>query len=485
MVGSGPGDGGSSDSADKKMVGNFEVLEEIGRGAMGAVFKARQVSVDRIVALKVLPPRLAKDEKFIGRFLREARAAAHLNHPNIVQAIDAGHAKPYYYFAMEFVDGPSADALLQSEGPLRERRALEIARDVARALDHAHQADIVHRDVKPDNILIAADGTAKLADLGLARETVDLDSRLTQAGTAVGTPDYISPEQARGEDELDGRTDVYSLGATLYHLVTGSPPYTGKSAVDIMYKHLHDPPPDPRAVNPQVSAGMAAIVSKAMAKRRQQRYANAEALLNDLERLLAMKRTTVASVGPRITGRIVSQRTVDTPIPRHRRRKSRTGLYVGIAAAVVALVVLGILLVPKGEKEPEAKGPGPVVQTPTTEPAVATLSDQKRTLARVRGWVKAHPGEYREGIQKYEWLIPKLTDLEVKMDAEEALAALNEARASAANAAGVRRGGPAPPQAAARAHPRAGGRHVQRPPPRDVRRPVIRTCEGRRRSTED
>ena len=248
-----------SDAATK-MVGGFEVLSEIGRGAMGAVFKARQVSVDRVVALKILPPRLAKNSNFINRFLREARSVAHLNHPNIVQAIDAGHAEPYFYFAMEYVDGPTADELLQSEGPLPERRALEIARDVARALQHAHEADIVHRDVKPDNILIGSDGAVKLADLGLARETVELDSRLTQTGMAVGTPDYISPEQARGETELDGRTDVYSLGATLYTLLAGAPPYDGESPVEIMYKHLHEPLPDLRDVNPNVSVAASAIV---------------------------------------------------------------------------------------------------------------------------------------------------------------------------------------------------------------------------------
>jgi len=279
--------GNSGSNAGKKMVGGFEILEKIGQGAMGAVFKARQVSVDRIVALKVLPPKFAKDEAFVTRFLREARSAAKLSHPNIVEAIDAGQAAGYYYFAMEFVDGRTLSDIVKAEGTLPERRALEIVRDVARALDCAHEAGLIHRDVKPDNVLVTAGGVAKLADLGLAREVERGNSTLTKVGTALGTPDFISPEQVRGDADIDGRTDIYSLGATLYHLLVGSPPYTGSTVTETMSKHLTKPVPDARRANPQVSVAAAGIIRTAMAKDRDRRYPDAKRFLRAVERLLA------------------------------------------------------------------------------------------------------------------------------------------------------------------------------------------------------
>ena len=196
--------GNSTKTGQKRAIGGFEIIAKLGQGAMGAVFKARQVSVDRIVALKVLPRNLAKNENYVVRFLREAHAAAKLDHVNIVQGIDAGQADGYHYFAMEFVDGNTLRDVLTAQGKLSEQHALEIARDVARALDCAHEAGLIHRDVKPDNVLIASDGTVKLADLGLARETERTDSGVTQVGTPLGTPNYISPEQVRGEQHSMG-----------------------------------------------------------------------------------------------------------------------------------------------------------------------------------------------------------------------------------------------------------------------------------------
>jgi len=281
----------------RKSVGGFEILGKIGQGGMGAVFKARQVSMDRVVALKVLPQRLAKNKGFVERFLREARAAAKLDHPNIIQAIDAGHADGYYYFAMEYVEGETLQGLLQRAGALREVRAFEIVRDVLRGLERAHAAGIIHRDVKPDNILITATGQAKLADLGLARETQQVDAGLTQAGTALGTPSYISPEQVRGETELDGRTDLYALGATLYHLLVGRPPYTGGTGNEVMAKHLSEPIPDPRKDDPTVSYEAGRIVRKAMAKESDARYATARDMRIDVEQRLEFGEVPVEREG--------------------------------------------------------------------------------------------------------------------------------------------------------------------------------------------
>jgi eukaryotic-like serine/threonine-protein kinase len=256
-----------------KEIGGFELISKIGQGGMGAVFKARQKSLDRIVALKVLPPSIAKDAKFIERFQREARACAKLNHPNIVQGVDVGkdEASGVWYFAMEFIDGPSVLKALKTDGPIPETRALEIARDVARALECAASHGIVHRDIKPDNILLTANGDAKLADLGLAKQMND-DASLTQSGQAVGTPFYMAPEQVRGASaEIDIRTDLYALGGTLFHLVTGKPPFSGETSALIMSRHLTDPAPKANKINPEVSEGCSRLIEKLMQKDRDQR----------------------------------------------------------------------------------------------------------------------------------------------------------------------------------------------------------------------
>lgn len=295
----GSGDQSQKDgSGSGKRVGGYEILSKLGQGGMGAVFKARQVSVNRVVALKILPPRLAKNREYVERFFREARSAARLNHRNIVQAIDAGEAGGYHYFAMEYVDGQPVSDLLKGGQPLPERQALEIARDVARALAHAHEAGIIHRDIKPANILLASDGTVKLADLGLARQATGAESGVTQPGFAVGTPDYISPEQVRGETDLDGRCDIYALGATLFHMLVGRPPYAGGTGNEVMAKHLSEPVPDAFKENPNVSRAASMVAWKAMAKERERRYQTALAMVQDIEAALDGRKTLGRGVPP-------------------------------------------------------------------------------------------------------------------------------------------------------------------------------------------
>ncbi len=346
----------------RKIVAGFEILSKVGRGGMGAVFKARQITVDRIVALKVLPPNLAKDPTFTERFLREARSAAKLNHPNIVQAISAGQEGAYYYFAMEFVAGPTVARMLQSKGWLPERRALEIARDVARALEYAHNAGLVHRDIKPDNILVTADGTAKLADLGLAREIEQADVGVTQAGETLGTPNYISPEQIRGDVEIDGRADIYSLGATLYHMLVGEPPYAGPSGHVVMAKHLSDPVPDARKANREVSVAASAVIRKAMAKDPARRHSDAGAMLAEIERALGepqhragrtpeskpkpkpkpAARARPAPQPERPRPSAVGNDTVASPAIRRRRRRRGAFPWILAAAVIVVLAVFAL-----------------------------------------------------------------------------------------------------------------------------------------------
>ncbi|MFC1806545.1 serine/threonine-protein kinase, partial [Planctomycetota bacterium] len=262
-----PENGGS---AKTTRIGGFEILGRLGQGGMGTVYKARQVSMNRVVALKVLPPKLAKDKSFVQRFIREAQSAASLQHPNIVQGIDVGVADGYYYFAMEFVDGSTVKDLITRQGRVDERRALEIARDVARALEHAHKRGIIHRDIKPDNVMLTAEGEVKLADLGLARRVEDAGS-VTLEGTALGTPYYMAPEQVRGQPDVDTRADIYALGASLYHMVTGTVPYDGANATAIITKHVTDPAPSARTANPETSRACDELIARMMAKDRDDR----------------------------------------------------------------------------------------------------------------------------------------------------------------------------------------------------------------------
>ena len=271
----------------KKRIANFEIVSKLGEGSMGSVFKARQRGMDRVVALKLLSPQLAKDEDFRQRFIKEARAVAKLNHPHIVSGIDVGEYNRVYYFAMEFVDGQTlAQRMEACGGRLSEKESLESARQTALALEHAHQNGLLHRDVKPENILVDKNGVTKLADLGLVRINRPGEDFSAEKGLAIGTPFYISPEQAQGLLDITPATDIYSLGATLYHILTGEPPFDAPTGREIMKKHVRDPVPDPRTVNPTLSARTARICMKCMQKDPKDRYRNCEALAKDLEKAI-------------------------------------------------------------------------------------------------------------------------------------------------------------------------------------------------------
>jgi serine/threonine-protein kinase len=260
----------------------YKILQKLGEGAMAKVYKAKQVSLDRIVAIKVLPRRAHEDPQFVERFYAEGRAAAKLNHPNIVQAIDVGQAGERHYFVMEYVEGESVSEYLQEHTRYSEAEALKVVIQIAEALNHAHERGFIHRDVKPKNIMLTRDGTAKLADMGLARQVSDREAAEAEAGKAFGTPYYISPEQIRGEVDVDFRCDIYGLGATFYNMVTGRVPFSGKSPSEVMRKHLREPPKPPDHINPELSAGVSEIIEVMLAKDRNKRYGSTAHLLEDL-----------------------------------------------------------------------------------------------------------------------------------------------------------------------------------------------------------
>jgi tRNA A-37 threonylcarbamoyl transferase component Bud32 len=252
----------------------YEILEKVGEGGMGSVYRARQKKLGRIVAVKVIAAHLAAQKRFASRFHAEARAVAALSHPNIVQIIDLTENAGRHFMVMEFVEGQTLLKTIKDRGRVPEVDALRISLQVASALDHAWRRGIVHRDVKPDNIFVDAKGEAKLGDWGLAKE-MDSDLGLTETGTALGTPYYMSPEQARGIRDLDVRSDLYSLGATLYHAVTGQPPFRGGSPAEVISKHLGTPAPDPRKIAPDVSPETAALLLRLLAKKPDDRVADA------------------------------------------------------------------------------------------------------------------------------------------------------------------------------------------------------------------
>jgi len=300
-------------------VGGFRIKSLLGKGGMGLVFLSRQESVDRDVALKVLHPQLTVDNESVERFLQEGRLAARLDHANVVTTYEAGKDEGVYYMAMAFVDGETLDKKVSRDGPMPEKEALAITAAMASALAYAwDEHQMLHRDVKPSNILIDRHGAPKLADLGLSKrlgETGDV----TMAGYLIGTPNYMSPEQIDGGEQIDCRSDIYSLGATLYNLLTGCVPFAGNSAVESMTNKVSAQLDDPRKINPAISDACVALLSAMLAKSPSHRYADWHAVAKDIERVLAGQAPLVSAVPPDGSSLSVSS----APHTLHREPSSR------------------------------------------------------------------------------------------------------------------------------------------------------------------
>ena len=272
-----------------RQLGQYQVIEQIGRGGMAVVYKAYHPALQRYVAIKVLPEELSRDSWFVERFQREARSAANLNHPNIVIVYDVGETRGAHFIVMEFVEGPSLTRLLKQRGALPPRRVASIITQIGSALDYAHQRGFVHRDIKPGNILIAADGTARLTDFGIVKPSEG--TRLTRTGSLLGTPAYMSPEQAK-DAGIGPATDIYSLGIVAYELLSGGVPFSGQT-VAVLHAHLHDPPDLsvlPSALRP--------VVGKALAKEPQARYETAGAFARALQQAMMERPQRAAPVTP-------------------------------------------------------------------------------------------------------------------------------------------------------------------------------------------
>jgi serine/threonine protein kinase len=364
-----------------RTLGGFLIEEELGRGAMGVVFKARQLSMDRPVALKFLPQQLAMNEKIVARFQREARAAGQLSHPNIVGVFDVGIIDGLHYIAMDLVNGVSVHKRVKEKGPLSEHETLSIAAQIAEALKMAHSRGILHRDIKPDNFLID-DDRVRLADLGLARFMNDSssgskDAELTQDGAVMGTPHYMSPEQCKGMD-VDHRSDLYSLGASMYVMATNKTPYDGPTATATMVKVLMEKPAPLKAAGPHLSPGFVAMVEKMMAKDPARRFQSAQDVLD----AIAQCQGGVYKAGTARHSRVTTGRALPpvvappTPVTASPMRP----LLLGAGAALLALIVVVVAIrkknpdneLPVAEKDSGTSiskvDPPPVAPQPQPQP---------------------------------------------------------------------------------------------------------------------
>ncbi len=343
------------------IVGRYELEELVGEGGMSTVYRAHDTVLERRVAIKILHEHYASDPEYVERFRREARAIARLAHPNVVTVIDRGDWEGRQFIVFEHVAGENLKAVIDREGPLPVDRALSLSCQIARALAFAHALGIAHRDVKPHNVLLDEAGTAKVTDFGIAR-ALDSDDSITATGTVLGTGQYLSPEQANGE-RGDERSDQYSLGVVTYELLTGRVPYSGETLMAVAMRHVRDPVPSVRALRPDVSERVDAVVARAMAKRPQDRFGSMETLAAALEACLAQELEAQARrrnddtgvmepSGPRPAPVASALRPpapahpVPEELPRTRvAQPRRSGLRVAGALLLAAVVLVGNLLV--------------------------------------------------------------------------------------------------------------------------------------------
>lgn len=321
-----------SSSVDNKpradsVLGDFRLLRRLGRGGMAEVWLAEQESLKRNVALKLLRPDLTEDEKYVTRFQTEAKAAAGLNHPNIVQVYTVGERQGQYFIAQEYVQGQTLKSFIQKKGPLDINLALLIMRQVASALQAAGERGIIHRDIKPENIMLNRKGEAKVADFGLAQLQGGERLNLTQEGVTMGTPLYMSPEQVSGK-KLDHRSDIYSFGVTCYHMLAGRPPFEGENAVSVAVKHLHEAPEPLETIRDDLPPALCRVISRMTAKQPEQRYESAQAVLNDIRKIAKSLKT-----GESVDHLLESDAGTNTRLPVRRPALVLTLLMLFVATA--------------------------------------------------------------------------------------------------------------------------------------------------------
>lgn len=320
--------------------GRYRVEEQLGRGGMAQVFKGTDTVLGRPVAIKVLAPQFAQDEAFVARFRREAQAAARLNHPNLVSVFDTGSDNGVHYIVMEYVEGRTLADFLTHGGRLMPERAIELAMSVSTGLAFAHAQGVVHRDIKPGNIMVTRQGEVKVMDFGIARMTTSAET-IEQTAAVLGTAAYLSPEQARGEP-VDARSDLYSLGCVLYEMLVGRPPFAGDSAVAVAYKHVQEAPVPPSQLNADVSPQLEAVIMRALSKNPANRYQSAEEMRGDLERAARGEAVSAPPILAVPETQVIARREetrIMPPVP-----EEEPGMSPGkkwLVGGLVALIILG------------------------------------------------------------------------------------------------------------------------------------------------
>ena len=411
----------------------FELIEKAGQGGMAEVWKARQVSLDRVVAIKILHPQLSNNTDEIDRLLTEARAAAKLKHQGIVQVYDAGKSGGHYYIVMEFIAGYSIGEWLRRKNIIEEREALLVAECVATALHYAWAtARIIHCDIKPDNIMVDRDGAIKVADLGLAHM---VNPRLARPKVEeiIGTPSYISPEQSQGEDSLDCRTDIYALGAMLYHMVTGRRLFEKYPDLEAMDRQITDFEPDPIEFNPNLSAGICWLIEKMLVKDREGRQADWDEVMGDIKAVqegllpVTSRPTEGASTVKRSRNRpappVVVKKRGPAPETFAPAPSKTNGLGITLAVVAIVIVIIGVVWWLSARAKPPAFKPAVVLPTPALHPQ-PTPSGGNNDSAReafdfADKWAKGHPGVFHEAIQRFRKVANETKGTKYSMMAED------------------------------------------------------------------
>jgi serine/threonine protein kinase len=393
-------------------IGAYRVDGVIGAGGMGIVYRAFDEALQRLVALKTLLPALTADPDFVARFKREAQSAAALNHSNITQIYSIGQEGPTPFFAMELIHGRSLESIVKERGPLDSLEAARYIQQAANGLRHAAQKNLIHRDVKPSNLMLAEDGVVKITDFGLAKPGQS-QTQLTATGEVLGSPGYISPEQAQGS-ALDPRSDIYSLGATFYHLVTGKLPFDAPTPVAMIIRHMKDSLRPPRAVNPAVPYPISAVIQRMMAKRPGERFPDYEALLHELERAVqAVESSPAASAGIGVAAGAAkgpSQQRGDVRTRQERpdasprmnspadpeRARSTSWMPVTLMVLLGGMIVAGLIF-----RNRDEGGAAPTENLPAAVPDSAARTDDPPGSVELRSAVTSQPSrrEAREALR--------------------------------------------------------------------------------------
>ena len=412
------------------VIGGCRIERTLGCGAMGEVYLAVQLSMNRKVALKVLPPELTSDEEYVKRFTNEVRTLGRLNHPNIVTAFEAGEDIGYHYLVMLYVEGESLEDRLLEDSTIPESEALVIAANVANALSYAWDGfQILHRDIKPSNIMIDTDGQVRLMDMGISKQVTE-DTGLTMAGEIIGTPEYMSPEQAKGRTDLDCRADIYSLGATLYHLVTGQQPFKGDSTMNVLSQLLTEPYSPVCETNPNVSQGCEQLIDRMMAKDSRLRYQSWNEVISDTKRVLSgrpLKRHGASSA-----------HAAPEPAP----KRSKAPLFA-VAAALIAIAGVAVVVLNRQSRVPPQRLPPPKKRPATSRRAKPVKSrtpaqawqEQIKAVEEMfetaREYAAQHPDDYDGAIRKFQHVMQDGAKTKFKLKAEDEIRKLQQRRKKA------------------------------------------------------